>query len=106
MGKVRGHKINKEKNVYLDEKNDIVLEDTVDDVENNSQQTLKIRKRKIRTSEIINNDTEELELDESVVVEDNLSLGLMIFILVVCVLVGVFLGYFLYRLAINSSALS
>lgn len=106
MGKVRGHKINKEKNVYLDEKNDIVLEDTVDDVENNSQQTLKIRKRKIRTSEIINNDTEELELDESVVVEDNLSLGLMVFILVVCVLVGVFLGYFLYRLAINSSALS
>ena len=48
---------------------------------------------------------EEEQLDKEINVMDNLSVGFMILILIGCLILGVGLGYVLYRFAMNSSAL-
>lgn len=45
----------------------------------------------------------EQKLDKEIEIEDNLSIMVMIIILIICFLVGISLGYMLYRIAINSS---
>ena len=71
----------------------------------------KIKAHKIRKKELtdyldINDSVDEEELDREILAEDNLSIGLMILILVGCLVLGITLGYILYRLAMNSSALT
>ena len=63
------------------------------------EERIKTRKLHILDS----NDNEEQELDREIEQEDNFSIVLMILILVVCFVVGITLGYILYRIAINSS---
>lgn len=58
----------------------------------------KIKSRKIRMSKTL---AEENELDKAIERYDNMSVAVMVFILVVCFVVGILLGYFLYRIAIN-----
>ncbi len=57
------------------------------------------------SSDDIDHSMEEEQLDKEINVMDNLSVGFMILILIGCLILGVGLGYVLYRLAMNSSAL-
>lgn len=61
---------------------------------------VKIKTRKIRNVDF---NREELKNDKRIENEENLSVAIMILILVICFAVGIFLGYLLYNLAINSS---
>lgn len=69
----------------------------------------RVGSRKIRKSNILDDkgidilNNKEEQLDKEIAKEDNLSITLMVIILVVCFIVGIFLGYMLYRIAINSS---
>lgn len=83
--KIKGSKIkDKDKNDY-----DV----KISDIKSN-----KVRCRKIR---IVDIEREEKELDRKIENEDNLSIAVMVFILVLCFAVGIFLGYMLYNIAIN-----
>ncbi len=62
----------------------------------------RIRSRKIRGVDF---NRDEQKLDQEVENGDNFSVSVMILILVVCFVVGIVLGYLLYRLAIDSSAI-
>ena len=44
---------------------------------------------------------EEKKLDEGIQKDDNMSIGLIILILVLCFVVGISLGYLLYKIALN-----
>ena len=44
---------------------------------------------------------EEKKLDEGIQKDDNMSIGLIILILVLCFVVGISLGYLLYNIALN-----
>lgn len=57
--------------------------------------------RRIRDGEF---NREEQELDREVENCDTFSVSIMILILIICFVVGILLGYLLYRLAIDSSA--
>jgi len=61
----------------------------------------KIKGRKLKDYE--KERLEEERLDKEIEGEDNLSIGLIVVILVVCFVVGIAVGYILYRLAIDSS---
>ena len=60
----------------------------------------KVKNKKIRMSFTAK---QEARMDKEIENSDNLSVGLMIVILVLCFVVGISLGYVLYRIAINSS---
>lgn len=64
------------------------------------QNSKKVKSRKIRMSFTTK---EEQQMDRQMEKEDNLSVVVMIIILVLCFVVGISLGYVLYRIAINSS---
>ena len=58
----------------------------------------RVRKRRIHS---IDFNEQERELDRQIEIEDNLSVMVMAFILIGCFIVGIFLGYMLYNIAIN-----
>lgn len=58
----------------------------------------KIKTRKIRMS--LSN-IEEKRLDKVIERDDNFSVGFMIIILALCFIVGISLGYLLYKIAIT-----
>ena len=58
----------------------------------------RFRKRRIHS---IDFNEQERELDRQIEIEDNLSVMVMAFILIGCFIVGIFLGYMLYNIAIN-----
>ena len=58
----------------------------------------RVRKRRIHN---IDFNEQERELDRQIEIEDNLSVMVMAFILIGCFIVGIFLGYMLYNIAIN-----
>lgn len=60
----------------------------------------KVRTRKLRK---ISDEMREDSLDRTITREDNFSIGLMIAILVGCFVVGIAVGYILYKLAIDNS---
>lgn len=60
----------------------------------------RIGTRRLRGLEI---NREEQKLDQEIEKEDNLSITVMIIILVLCFIIGISLGYILYRIAMNSS---
>ena len=103
VSKVRKRKVNLEKKVS---KEDIS--------ENNSSKKRKLKKvkgSKIRYYRLYeknydgDKDINEIDLNDSVASDDNFSIGIIIFILMVCFVLGISLGYLLYRLAISSSAM-
>lgn len=105
MDKVKGRKIRKKEDINKEEE-----KVSIEKNNNNYCSYSKVRKRKIKNvvknkDDVIASKDEYMDQEyKNIESEDNFSLGLMIFILVLCVIVGVVLGYFLYRLAINSSA--
>lgn len=101
--KVKARKIKNNVSVEITEnvnqefvENKINLEKSV----NSSKNRKKVKARKIKMTYT---DKEEKELDKAIENEDNLSITVMIIILILCFIVGIFLGYVLYRIAINSS---
>lgn len=58
----------------------------------------KVRSRRLNVKDL---NQDEVRLDREIENEDNLSITIMILILVLCFVVGIFLGYMLYRLAMN-----
>ena len=104
VSKVRKRKVN------LDNKS-LKVDSLSSDYKKSKKRSKKIRGSKIRYHRLYekdydnNKENNEINLNESVASEDNLSIGIIIFILVVCFILGISLGYFLYRLAISSSAL-
>lgn len=83
-------------------KDDKLKESSINNVteKNKDLSNKKIKSRKIKMSFI---DKEEEKMDKQIELEDNFSMAAMIGILVVCFIVGISLGYILYRIAINSS---
>lgn len=66
-----------------------------------SSASKKIGTRKIRLEKV---EDEEQVLDHEIEQEETISITVMVLILVACFVVGIVLGYMLYRLAIDSSA--
>ena len=105
MDKVKGRKIRKKEDINKEEKKVSIGKNNTVEVSYS-----KVRKRKIKTSVnnkenvVVSKDEYMDQEDKKIENDDNFSIGLMIFILVLCVIVGIVLGYLLYRLAINSSA--
>lgn len=60
----------------------------------------KVGTRKIRMSLT---KAEEKKMDKEIEVSDNMSMGVIVLILVICFVVGIALGYFLYKIAINGA---
>lgn len=69
-------------------------------INNNVKKQKKVKTRRIR---MMYTDKEEKELDKAIENEENFSITVMVIILVLCFIVGISLGYVLYRIAINSS---
>ena len=100
--KVKGRKLNKDNKALINEVDDeLVIKDK------------KIRKRKVYFDEVEEisvdepiNEVEEIsvdEIDKEIENDDNMSLALIFFIVVMCFIVGIVVGYIIYRLAINTS---
>lgn len=107
--KVRSRKLNKSvvdenKNVDLiQKKRDKIVDQFILSKEQEAiygEKVFKIGTRRIRGLEITR---EEQKLDRELENEDNLSITVMIAILVFCFIIGISLGYILYRIAMNSS---
>ena len=60
----------------------------------------KIKTRKLKMAIF---SVEEKKLDKEIEKEDNLSVMVMVIILALCFVVGISLGYLLYRIAINGA---
>ena len=70
----------------------------------------KVRGAKIRDYSLFLEEVDyELEnglvLNDEIEIEENLSIGIIVFILFVCFVLGICVGYLLYRVAINNSAI-
>ena len=63
-----------------------------------NKENRKIKPNKIRMSFSKN---EEKKMDEAIARDDNVSIALIVLILAVCFVVGITLGYILYRIAIT-----
>ena len=63
-----------------------------------NKENRKIKPKKIRMS--FSKD-EEKKMDEAIARDDNVSIALIVLILAVCFIVGITLGYILYRIAIT-----
>lgn len=63
-----------------------------------NKENRKIKPKKIRMS--FSKD-EEKKMDEAIARDDNVSIALIVLILAVCFVVGITLGYILYRIAIT-----
>ena len=62
---------------------------------------LKKKKSKLKKIRMSMTKAEEKKLDEGIQKDDNMSIGLIILILVLCFVVGISLGYLLYNIALN-----
>ena len=63
----------------------------------------KSKKESNITKNVVNKTDKELE--NEAIHEENISIAVLVLIIAICFLVGVGLGYVLYKLAINSSSL-
>ena len=63
----------------------------------------KVKGKKININKNVVNKTDE-ELERDAIQEENFSILMIIIIIFLCFVVGVSLGYILYRIAINSSS--
>ena len=103
--KVRARKIRK-----MDMEDTEVLDGAKKNKENTGDKEIKetgksVSKKKVGTRKIRMSLTkaEEKKMDKEMERSDNMSIGVMVLILVICFVVGITLGYFLYRIAINGA---
>ena len=66
-----------------------------------SVSALKKKSSKLKKIRMSMTKAEEKKLDEGIQKDDNMSIGLIILILVLCFVVGISLGYLLYKIALN-----
>lgn len=81
--------------MFKEIKGDKVVKETRGSVSKN-----KVRTRKIRMSLT---KAEEKKIDKEIERSDNMSIVVIVFILAICFVVGIALGYFLYKIAINGA---
>lgn len=100
--KVRARKLNKNSSFWdkIDENFENVSNITKKDDNTKKVTRKRTKPRKIRMSFTAK---EEKIMDKQMEVEDNLSVAVMAIILVLCFVVGISLGYILYKIAIDSS---
>lgn len=67
-------------------------------VKDNDKSYKKIKTRKIRMTLT---KAEEKKIDETIELNDKFSIGFMLVVICLCFIVGIILGYVLYRIAIN-----
>lgn len=99
--KIRPRKLRKDfvaKGEVLGDNNDEVLVLTSKKTNEEVMKPKKVRAKKVRMSM---SKAEEKRLEKGMQQDDNMSIGLMVLILVVCFVVGITLGYLLYRIALN-----
>lgn len=99
--KIRPRKLRKDfaaKGEVFGDNNDEVLVLTSKKTNEKVTKPKKVRAKKVRMSM---SKTEEKRLEKGMQQDDNMSIGLMVLILVVCFVVGITLGYLLYRIALN-----
>lgn len=104
--RVKARKLNK--GILFDNKIDSYEKDNVENKEElknsiseNKNKRKKVKSRKIKMAYTAK---EEQKMDKQIETEDNVSVLVMVIILVLCFIVGISLGYILYRIAINSSS--
>ena len=81
-------------------KGSLIRDKSLNDKRKADKDSKRIKTRKLRQ---FSNELHDDSLDVMITREDNFSIGLMIAILVGCFVVGIAVGYFLYKLAINNS---
>ena len=96
--KSRKIRINKESSKNFIDNNEIV-----DDVEITSEMVKGSVIRNQDDNINIASESEDQKLDRQLENDDNMSFAVIILILIVCFVVGIFVGYLLYRVAINNS---
>ncbi len=77
-----------------------------DEIVVNGESEKRIEPKKIKVSYSGQADVEVIEdekIDRELEVEDNMSIATMLLILIICFVVGIVVGYLLYRLAIDNS---
>lgn len=97
--KFRARKIRKMKLVDADTLEVVKENKEVKEIKSNVSKK-KVGSRKIRMSLT---KSEERKMDKEIAVSDNMSMGVIVLILAVCFVVGITLGYFLYKIAINGA---
>lgn len=97
---VKSRRINK--NTILKVKDLEDNKDISESVKSMQETPKKVKARKIKMSFTAK---EEEKIDHQMEKEENISIAVMLIILVFCFIIGMSLGYMLYRIAINSSAM-
>lgn len=98
--KIRSRKLRKNFMIKNDEFDDDVL-DLNNDKYKEQASGLNKKCSKLKKIRMSMTKAEEKKLDEGVQKDDNMSIGLIILILVLCFVVGISLGYLLYNIALN-----
>lgn len=98
--KVKSRKLKKD--VSSLEKDLKINNDTLEKIEVTNKVAKRIKPKKIKMSFT---NKEEKQIDHQMETEENISIVVMLLILVVCFILGITLGYMLYRIAINNSSM-
>lgn len=75
----------------------------IDNTKNNMKSNFKNKNIKLKRISMSLTKKEEKELDNYIEKSDNVSIVVIVAILIVCFIVGISLGYILYRIAINGA---
>lgn len=75
----------------------------IDNTKNNMKSNFKNKNIKLKKISMSLTKKEENELDNYIEKSDNISIVVIVAILIVCFIVGISLGYILYRIAINGA---
>ena len=102
VNKVKARKIRMMETVNDEDFDEVKVEQGKSEVKEtkSSVSKKKVGPRKIRMSFT---KAEEQKMDKEIEVSDNMSMGVIVLILVICFVVGIALGYFLYKIAINGA---
>lgn len=126
--KIRSRKIRKDGSIIEDKSRRVEKVEIVDSISNKEIRTRKIQKSKIvnnsnfENNNIDNKDSavtrkkvnarkvrmsltkaEEKKIDKEMEQDENMSIAVMVFVLLFCFIVGISLGYLLYKIAINGA---
>lgn len=81
-------------------KNAIISKEEITQNEKNFKVDKESKRIKTRKIHIMDQSFKEKKIDKMVEYEDNMSIVVMIVILMVCFILGISLGYYLYKIAI------
>lgn len=73
-------------------------------IKSNIENTIAIPVKKVRERKVVKAEFEETKEDIRVETEDTVSLVVAILVLIACAIIGIILGYVMYKLAISTSA--